>query len=74
MARWTFPLVPDNNILGDTTYVCSRPKIYKEKYRVKLARSTVLEDHVTIGSSTEIGDNSRITNSVIGKGCRIGKV
>ncbi|KAJ3387866.1 hypothetical protein HDU92_001754 [Lobulomyces angularis] len=72
MARWTFPIVPDSNILGNTTYVCSRPNIYKEKHSLKLARSAVLEHHVTIGRSTEIGDNSKIKNSVIGKGCIIG--
>ena len=28
--RWTYPMVPDNNILGTTTYEFSRPSIYKE--------------------------------------------
>jgi translation initiation factor eIF-2B subunit epsilon len=35
--RWTHPLVPESNFLGDTSYTYSRYNIYKED-NVKLAR------------------------------------
>lgn len=38
LARWTYPIVPDCNMLGDTSIQCFRPHVYKEKQLVKLAR------------------------------------
>ncbi|KAI9193036.1 nucleotide-diphospho-sugar transferase [Polychytrium aggregatum] len=70
MSRWTFPMVPDNNLLESHTYSFSRPHIYKEK-DVVLSRSASLSEQVVIGSFTEIGDKTQIRNSVVGRGCKI---
>lgn len=73
ISRWTYPLVPDNNLLlgGSTSYSLSRPSIYKEN-NVNLSRSSTLEEDVVVGNNTDIGDNTFISHSVIGKNCKIG--
>ncbi|KNC98198.1 translation initiation factor eIF2B catalytic subunit epsilon [Spizellomyces punctatus DAOM BR117] len=71
LARWSYPMVPESNMLVDHTYKYSRPHIYKEN-GVKLAITADLEENVAIGKDTIVGDNSRILNSVIGRNCRIG--
>lgn len=38
IQRWTFPLVPDNNLLGHTSYQYSRRNVYKETKDVNFAR------------------------------------
>jgi len=71
ISRWTFPLTPDSNIqLGDN-YRHSRNQIYKDQ-SVILARSAKLIEKVIVGGNTEIGENSRISNSTIGHNCKIG--
>jgi translation initiation factor eIF-2B subunit epsilon len=65
-------MVPDGNMLGDTGYGCFRPFIYKEKQQVKLARSAILEHHVAVANDADIGENTRIADSVIGRNCVIG--
>lgn len=71
ISRWTFPLTPDSNIqLGDN-YRHSRNQIYKDQ-SVILARSAKLVEKVIVGANTEIGENSRISNSTIGHNCKIG--
>jgi translation initiation factor eIF-2B subunit epsilon len=73
ISRWTYPLVPDNNLLlgGSTSYALTRPSIYKEN-NVNLSRSSTLEEDVVVGNNTDIGDNTFVSHSVIGKNCKIG--
>ncbi|KAJ3299908.1 hypothetical protein HK104_006059 [Borealophlyctis nickersoniae] len=71
LARWTYPLVPDSNLLEGQHYLHSRPHIYKDR-NVELSISAQLHEHVVVGSGTTIGDKTRISNSVIGQGCKIG--
>ncbi|KAJ3068743.1 hypothetical protein HK102_007097, partial [Quaeritorhiza haematococci] len=71
LSRWTYPMVPDSNLHAGSNFTYSRPHIYKEK-NVKLARTAKLLEKVVIGAHTEVGSNTRISNSVIGRNCRIG--
>jgi NDP-sugar pyrophosphorylase family protein len=76
VTRWTYPLVPDNNLVFTnhntvTTYTMSRAYIYTEQ-NVTLARSCILAEEVVVGDGTHIGEHSFITHSVIGRLCRIG--
>ncbi|KAJ3023506.1 UNVERIFIED_CONTAM: hypothetical protein HDU68_008576 [Siphonaria sp. JEL0065] len=71
MARWTYPMVPDTNILG-TTYKHHNPYIYKEN-GVILQFTTRLTRHVVVGDKTSVGEKSEISNSVVGRNCKIGK-
>jgi translation initiation factor eIF-2B subunit epsilon len=72
IQRWTFPLVPDNNLLGHTSYQYSRRNVYKETKDVNFARSCVIGENSVIGGGTSIGHNTRIDHSVIGPNCVIG--
>jgi UDP-3-O-[3-hydroxymyristoyl] glucosamine N-acyltransferase len=51
--------------------VYSRPHIYKDK-GVVLSRSATLERHVVVGAGAEIGENTIISHSSIGRNCKIG--
>ncbi|GAM26644.1 hypothetical protein SAMD00019534_098190 [Acytostelium subglobosum LB1] len=68
--RWTFPMVPDNNFMCNTTYTLSRQMIYKERH-VTLKDCTITEESV-IGRGTVIGDKSVVSHSIIGRNVKIG--
>jgi len=70
--RWTFPMVPDNNFMCNSTYSLSRQMIYKER-GVKLLGDCFVGEETAIGSCTEIGESSNISHSIIGRNCIIGK-
>lgn len=58
--RWTFPMVPDNNLLGAlTSFTYARRNVYRER-DVDLARSAVLGEDTVIGARTKIGDKSHV--------------
>eukprot|EP01132_Coremiostelium_polycephalum_P001071 gene1071-1357_t len=69
--RWTFPMVPDNNFMCNTTYSLSRQMIYKEK-GVKLLSDCVVGEETVLGHGTQIGGGSDISHSIIGRNCIIG--
>ncbi|RIB09851.1 nucleotide-diphospho-sugar transferase [Gigaspora rosea] len=71
LSRWTYPIVPDSNLQEGDSYEFMRGHIYKEK-DVSLSRSCSLGEKVLIGAGTEIAENVKITNSVIGRRVTIG--
>ncbi|CAG8812114.1 481_t:CDS:2, partial [Cetraspora pellucida] len=65
LSRWTFPIVSDGNLQGDNyEFMCGH--IYKEK-DVLLSRPCSLGEKVLIGAGSEIVENVKITNFVIGR-------
>ncbi|KAJ1336706.1 hypothetical protein BSLG_007025 [Batrachochytrium salamandrivorans] len=72
MARWTYPLVPDNCPTHHQLYRHIRPYIYKAT-DVTVARSALLKEKVTIGTGTSIGEKTVVRSAVIGNGCTIGE-
>jgi len=70
--RWSFPLVPDNNITDATHVSVAKFLIYKDE-KVNIARSAIIGPQTLIGTRTTIGLQTRIERSVIGKDCVIGK-
>eukprot|EP01119_Soliformovum_irregulare_P008978 TRINITY_DN2207_c0_g1_i1.p1 TRINITY_DN2207_c0_g1~~TRINITY_DN2207_c0_g1_i1.p1 ORF type:complete len:698 (-),score=261.33 TRINITY_DN2207_c0_g1_i1:25-1848(-) len=72
MHRWTYPLVPDSNFLGNTTYTLSRNHCYREKNCI-VSRSSRVSQEIVLGSGTEVGDEANISHSIIGRNCKIGK-
>lgn len=68
---WTYPMRPDSNLLGQT-YRLNKGKIYTER-GVVLARGSRVLKHSVIGADSSIAEGSQITDSVIGRGCIIGK-
>ncbi|KAF7724274.1 hypothetical protein EC973_001175 [Apophysomyces ossiformis] len=71
LNRWSFPVVPETNLKAGDDYEFFRGNVYKSK-NVVLSRSCIIDDNVQIGAGTVIGENTRISNSVIGRNCRIG--
>lgn len=73
--RWTYPLVPDNNLLGDlssTTFKYHRGNIYKEDH-VQVSREAKVAEETAIGAGTTIGARTLVRQSVIGRDCTIGQ-
>ncbi|TVU27755.1 hypothetical protein EJB05_19255 [Eragrostis curvula] len=73
IQRWTYPMVPDvlsfDNCLETKLH---RQGIYKAS-DVILSHSAQIGANSVVGSATNIGDQCRVINSVIGEGCKIGK-
>ncbi|KAL2072226.1 hypothetical protein VTL71DRAFT_11569 [Oculimacula yallundae] len=72
LGRWTYPLVPDSNLLAGQTYKFERGGFCKEN-GVILARTCKVGKRTVIGKDTSVGDGSVISNSIIGRRCFIGK-
>ncbi|KAA8915592.1 hypothetical protein TRICI_002237 [Trichomonascus ciferrii] len=72
ISRYTYPIVPDSNLVDDQTFNYQLGHIYKEN-GVVLAQSCHIESGTVIGADTFIGGGSRISKSVIGRRCKIGE-
>ena len=72
LARWTYPLAPDSNLLGNTSYKYEFNHVYKED-NIVLARSCKIGSCSCIGRNTFVDEGTSIKHSVIGRNCRIGK-
>lgn len=72
VARWTYPMVPDTNMVATTSYTRVRDGTYKE-HGVRLARSVKLSGDCVLGARTRIGAGSVVNKCVIGRNCVIGK-
>eukprot|EP00939_MAST-03C_sp_MAST-3C-sp1_P004833 g4833.t1 len=73
VRRWTYPLVPDSNFTGRTSFRFYRGSIYKEDASELLARTATIEGETVIGKGSSVESDSFISGSVIGRRCRIGK-
>ena len=72
LARWAYPLCPDSNLVRGQSYRLQRGNIYKED-GVILARTCEIYKNTVIGKGTTMGDKTAVANSIIGRGCNIGK-
>eukprot|EP00727_Mastigamoeba_balamuthi_P002669 m51a1_g124 hypothetical protein (696) ;mRNA; f:418414-421333 len=71
LRRWVYPIVPEMNMTGTTSYAISRNLVYKDQ-GFKTARDAKLEREVMVGSNTSVGPAVFITHSIIGSDCSIG--
>lgn len=71
IQRWTYPLVPDIQFLGNRSAKLERNGIYRAS-EVGQSRSAEIGPFTVIGTGTEVGNYTTISNSVVGEGCRIG--
>lgn len=73
LNRWTFPYVPDNCCRHNQDSISlTRHNIYKSR-EVSLARDCSLEENVLIGRASAVDSQSVISDSILGKNCKIGK-
>ncbi|KAL1862981.1 hypothetical protein VTK73DRAFT_6512 [Phialemonium thermophilum] len=70
LGRWTYPLVPDSNLVSSHSYKLSKHGVCLED-GVTVAPSTKISRSV-VGKRTSLGKGSVIKNSVIGRRCKIG--
>ncbi|PNY25199.1 translation initiation factor eIF-2B subunit epsilon, partial [Tolypocladium capitatum] len=70
LDRWTFPLIPENNIVPKQSYQRHARGLVMAT-SVSHAHDALLTKSI-IGWGTTIGSSSRISNSIIGKDCKIG--
>eukprot|EP00899_Mesostigma_viride_P016878 jgi/Mesvir1/25191/Mv12890-RA.1 len=72
ISRWTFPYVPDTNVmLPGTTYKYMRCNVYKED-DVTIARSAMVDRNCVLGRGSKVGEHAHLSNSVLGRGCELG--
>ena len=72
LGRWTYPLVPDSNLVAGQTYRFGKGGVCKEN-GVIMARNCRIGKRTVVGRETSVGDGSILRNSVVGKRCHIGK-
>ncbi|KAI0362257.1 nucleotide-diphospho-sugar transferase [Trametes cingulata] len=73
LARWTFPLVPDDNHPGGHAYEHLRGNKYIAKDNsVVLSRTCKIGNNTLIGAHTTVEANASVHASVIGQRCKIG--
>ncbi|KAG6185638.1 hypothetical protein E4U27_000432 [Claviceps purpurea] len=70
LGRWTYPFIPENNLVPKQTYERHANGLVMEQ-NVSHAHDARLQNTV-IGRDTTVGSGSKISNCVIGKGCKIG--
>ncbi|KAH7856246.1 hypothetical protein Vadar_034440 [Vaccinium darrowii] len=71
IQRWTYPFVPDVQFTGNSTTKLERLGLYRASGIIQ-SRSAQVGPFTVIGNGTTIGDNTIISNSVVGDGCKIG--
>ncbi|KAK9292183.1 hypothetical protein L1049_020143 [Liquidambar formosana] len=71
IQRWTYPLVPDVKCFGNCTTKLDRQGMYRA-LEIGQSRSAQIGPFTVIGNGTNIGNDTKISNSVIGEGCTIG--
>jgi translation initiation factor eIF-2B subunit epsilon len=71
IARWTFPIVPDMNLLEDQELTIKRGNRYMGR-DVMLSRSAEIGPNTVLGAGVTVGEGTTITRSVIGSNVSIG--
>ncbi|KAJ9134761.1 eIF4-gamma/eIF5/eIF2-epsilon [Pleurostoma richardsiae] len=71
LGRWTYPFVPDNNLVPGNTYKLMKDSVYREK-GTSVESGTKLSSSV-LGARTTLGAGTIVSNSFIGRRCVIGK-
>ena len=71
IGRWTFPIVPDMNLLEDQELTIKRGNRYMGK-DLMLSRSAEIGPNTVLGAGVTVGEGTTITRSVIGSNVSIG--
>lgn len=70
LGRWTFPFLPENNLVKGQTYK-RHPRGVVMEGNVSQASGASLSNSI-IGHKTSIGPGTRVSNCIIGRNCSIG--
>ena len=69
--RWSYPYVPDLNIIGESTYRYERGNRYREE-GVTVARDATVGEDTVLGRGTALAEGSSVRRTVVGRDCSIG--
>lgn len=72
IGRWAYPLCPDSNLLEGQSYRYEKGEIYTEN-GVALGRNCCIQNRSVLGAGTSIGNDSIVSETVLGRQCRIGR-
>ncbi|XP_045459624.1 translation initiation factor eIF-2B subunit epsilon [Melitaea cinxia] len=72
LHNWVYPLSIETDSFYKNTYLYMGHHIFR-KTNSSLSRSCTLVEDVLVGAKTHISDMSRVSKSMIGNNCRIGK-
>ena len=70
IGRWTFPFIPENNLMARQRYSRHGHGVVSESGASHAMSASVT--HSIMGMNSTIGERSRVTNSIIGRHCQIG--
>ncbi|EOO02556.1 putative eif4-gamma eif5 eif2-epsilon protein [Phaeoacremonium minimum UCRPA7] len=71
LGRWTYPFVPDNNLVSGHHYKMVHEDVCRE--RGSMFETNTQVSTSVVGAQTVVGSGSSISNSMIGRRCIIGK-
>lgn len=71
LGRWTYPLVPDSNLVLGNSYKMTKNGVCVENGVVIAPNATITES--VLGHRSSLGSGSSVSNSIIGDRCKIGK-
>uniref|UniRef100_A0A182PFE7 Translation initiation factor eIF2B subunit epsilon n=1 Tax=Anopheles epiroticus TaxID=199890 RepID=A0A182PFE7_9DIPT len=73
ISRWVYPLVPETAISEfRQQYKHCRNNIYRHR-RLRLSRLCELDGDVVLGEESDIREGTYLRQTVVGKGCKIGR-
>ncbi|CCF36691.1 eIF4-gamma/eIF5/eIF2-epsilon [Colletotrichum higginsianum] len=70
LGRWTFPFVPDCNVIPGQTYKMTSGAVCVEDGTVMAPDSTISRS--ILGQGATVGAGSRVSGSIVGRRCKIG--
>ncbi|KAK1451338.1 eIF4-gamma/eIF5/eIF2-epsilon [Colletotrichum melonis] len=70
LGRWTFPFVPDCNVIPGQTYKMTSGAVCVEDGTVMAPTSKITRS--ILGQGATVGAGSTVSNSIIGRRCKIG--
>ncbi|KAH8887075.1 nucleotide-diphospho-sugar transferase [Thozetella sp. PMI_491] len=70
LGRWTYPLVPDSNLVHGHSYTTTKGGISLED-GVSIGLNSEISNSA-LGRHSKIGHNSSLLNSTVGRGCTVG--
>ena len=71
VTRWVYPLVPDAQLLQDSSYTHSKRYIYKEN-GCKAARECRIGDGCVLGKGCVIEGSAVLERTIVGRDCFVG--
>lgn len=70
--RWAYPMVPDSNITGTTSFKYNHKSDFYLEVGVILSSTATISRSSVLGQGTSVGNGSSVHQCVVGRNCSIG--